>query len=81
MGKTEKICKNIFYRIFAVSFSWLMINVLFFNPFFDYKPYIVLPLAAVWFVFMALAFRLVEKYESFINQNTIKLQKQLFLQI
>lgn len=72
MGKTEKICKNIFYRIFAVSFSWLMINVLFFNPFFDYKPYIVLPLAAVWFVFMALAFRLVEKYESFINQNTIK---------
>ena len=72
MNKTDRICKNIFYRIFTLCFSWLMINVLFFNPYFDYKPYIVLPIAAVWFALMFLAFKAVEKHRDFIERNTVK---------
>ena len=49
-NKFETITKNILYRVFFASFAALLVGIVFLNPYFDYKPYIVLPVAGVWFI-------------------------------
>ena len=39
---------RLFYIVFVLLMGWLLLNIVFFNPWFDYNPLIVLPLAAVW---------------------------------
>ncbi len=46
-NKFETITKNILYWVFFASFAALLVGIVFLNPYFDYKPYIVLPVAGV----------------------------------
>ncbi len=48
---------QLFYAVFFAVFAWLLINVVFFNIHFSYKPATVVLLAAVWLLFFYLLWR------------------------
>lgn len=60
-NKFETITKNILYRVFFASFAALLVGIVFLNPYFDYKSYIVLPVAGVWFVIFAFMYKIVKE--------------------
>ncbi len=48
MEKLRGTATRLFYLVFVLAMGWLLFNVVFLNPWFDYSPLIALPLAAVW---------------------------------
>ncbi len=65
----EQTAKNCFYFMFSASFCWLVINILFFNVYFDYNSLLSLLIAAVWFVFFTFIFKMVNSYIVWIENN------------
>lgn len=71
-NKFETITKNILYWVFFASFAALLVGIVFLNPYFDYKPYIVLPVAGVWFVIFAFIYKIVKRNIEHIENNLLK---------
>ena len=71
--------RKTFYCGFIAVFSILFFNVIFNNMHFDYKWYIVLPLATVWFALIYFYRCIVYKKQLFLETNEIKLLVTFFV--
>ena len=65
MKKLSDRLTGVFYVLFLALFGWLFFNVVFLNPWFDYKPWLALPLAALWLAAFAGVFALAGRLAQF----------------
>ncbi len=63
---------NVFYIIFLFLFSLTTFNTIFNNFYFDYKWFVVLPIAVVWMLLFVLIFKFIQSKEQWLNNNTFK---------
>ncbi|MEG2193036.1 MAG: hypothetical protein RRX95_07160 [Oscillospiraceae bacterium] len=71
MNKFETTAKKLFYPTFVAAFGWVMLNTIFKNPFYDYKWYVSLPLAAAWCGLFWLLYRVITKYSSILQDKKL----------
>ncbi len=68
-----------FYIFYIFAFALVLFNTIFNNFYFDYKWYIILPIAALWFCLFFLIYKLLRKFEEAIERNLLKCTVAFFV--
>ncbi len=63
---------NLFYIVFLAMYGLVTFNTIFNNFHYDYKWYIVLPVAFIWLGVIFLIYKLLAKHENWLEENTLK---------